>query len=109
MKEAAMSTISRAALVACALFAPVAWASSPVAVNIDRFAFTPAEITVSPGTKVVWTNHDQTPHTVTSNDKVFASKGLDTDDKFEFTFTRAGDFAYLCTLHPHMTGVVHVR
>ena len=63
----------------------------------------------SPGTKVVWTNQDETPHTVTSNDKSFASKGLDTDDKFEHVFSKEGDFGYICTVHPFMTGVVHVH
>src|SRR5271168_2288373 len=80
-----------------------------VAVEITKFAFTPKEITVAPSTKITWTNHDETPHTVTSNDKSFASKGLDTDDKFEHTFSSEGDFSYICTVHPFMTGVVHVR
>ena len=83
--------------------------ASTVEVNIAKFAYAPKETTVAPGTKIVWTNHDQTPHTVTSNDKSFASKGLDSDDKFEHTFTSEGDFSYICTVHPYMTGVVHVR
>jgi plastocyanin len=78
-------------------------------VDIAKFAYGPKEITVAPGTKIVWTNHDETPHTVTSSDKSFASKGLDTDDKFEHTFTKEGDFSYACTVHPFMTGVVHVH
>jgi plastocyanin len=105
----AMANMLRCILLAATLFATAASAAPPTAVVIDRFAFSPQEITVKPGTKVVWTNRDQTPHTVSSGDKSFASKGLDTDDTFEFTFTREGDFAYVCTLHPHMTGVVHVR
>jgi plastocyanin len=80
-----------------------------VAVDITKFAFVPKEITIAPGTKITWTNHDETPHTVTSNDKSFASKGLDTDDKFEHVFASEGDFPYFCTVHPFMTGVVHVR
>jgi plastocyanin len=83
--------------------------ASTVDINIAKFAYGPKEITVTPGTKIVWTNHDETPHTVTSKDKSFASKGLDTDDKFEHTFTNEGDFNYICTVHPYMTGVVHVR
>ena len=78
-------------------------------VEITKFAFVPKEITVAPGTKVVWVNRDETPHTLSSNDKTFASKGLDTNDKFERTFASEGDFTYYCTLHPFMTGVVHVR
>jgi plastocyanin len=76
--------------------------------DITKFAFAPKEITIAPGTKIIWTNHDETPHTVTSNDKSFASKSLDTDDKFEHTFANEGDFNYICTVHPFMTGVVHV-
>ncbi|HYA19915.1 MAG TPA: cupredoxin family copper-binding protein, partial [Burkholderiales bacterium] len=90
-------------------FAAAAPPAPTVEVNIAKFAFSPQEITVAPGTKVMWTNRDDTPHTVTSNDKSFASKGLDTDDKFEHTFASEGDFSYICTLHPFMTGVVHVR
>ena len=102
-------------IVVCgALAAPIvrAAADSPtptVEVAIAKFAFGPKEITVAPGTRIVWTNRDETPHTVTSSDKAFASKGLDTDDKFEHTFAREGDFAYICTVHPYMTGVVHVH
>ncbi len=49
------------------------------------------------------------PHTVTGNDKTFASKGLDTGDEFRYTFGRDGSFAYHCAIHPYMKGVVHVR
>ncbi|MEP7042381.1 MAG: cupredoxin family copper-binding protein [Dokdonella sp.] len=78
-------------------------------VEITKFAFTPGEITISPGTTIVWTNHDEVPHTVTSTDKRLASKALDTDDRFEHTFADAGDYTYFCAVHPFMTGVVHVR
>jgi len=97
-----------AAFVVPAILAAAA-PSSTVDINIAKFAYGPKEITIAPGTKIVWTNQDQTPHTVTSNDKSFASKGLDTDDKFEHTFASEGDFDYICTVHPFMTGVVHVR
>jgi plastocyanin len=92
-----------------AILAAAATPSSTVDIDIAKFAYGPKEITIAPGTKIIWTNHDETPHTVTSNDKSFASKGLDTDDKFEHTFTSEGDFSYICTVHPFMTGVVHVR
>jgi plastocyanin len=97
------------ALVMPAIFALAAPPAPTVDINIAKFAYGPKEITVVPGTKIVWTNHDETPHTVTSNDKSFASTGLDTDDKFEHTFISEGDFKYICTVHPFMTGVVHVR
>jgi plastocyanin len=97
---------------ACVMPAILAAAAAPaptVDINIARFAYGPKDITIAPGTRIVWTNRDETPHTVTSSDKSFASKGLDTDDKFEHTFTSEGDFSYICTVHPFMTGVVHVH
>jgi plastocyanin len=96
-------------LLALAAAMPVAVPAQTTQVNIDKFAFAPKELTVAPGTRVVWTNHDETPHTISASDKSFASKGLDTGDTFEHTFASEGDFAYLCTVHPFMTGVVHVR
>ena len=98
-----------AAFVMPAILAAAAPPSPTVDLNIAKFAYAPKDITIAPGTKIVWTNRDETPHTVTSNDKSFASKGLDTDDKFEHTFASEGDFSYICTVHPFMTGVVHVR
>ena len=95
-----------AALTALAIDAS---ASDTPSVEIQKFAFTPKEITVAPGTKVIWTNHDETPHQIKATDKSFASKAMDTGDHFEYTFTSEGDFGYFCTLHPYMTGVVHVH
>ena len=92
---------------------PAAAAPRPVAFTVNaqikNFAFVPAVLTVAPGTTVTWTNTDEEPHTVTSTNGSFRSSALDTDDKFSFTFTRPGDYAYFCRLHPHMTGRVVVR
>lgn len=80
-----------------------------VQVTIDNFSFTPQVLTIAPGTRVTWTNHDDVPHTVVSTDRVFASRALDTDEKFSFTFGQAGTFPYFCSVHPHMTAKVIVR
>jgi len=78
-------------------------------VSISNFVFSPQVITVTAGTTVVWTNADDDPHTVTANDKSFHSTAMDTSERFSFTFTRPGEFAYFCSLHPHMTGKVVVK
>ena len=78
-------------------------------VTIDNFTFSPPTLTVAPGTKVTWVNHDDVPHTVTSNDKQFRSKPLDTDDQFSHVFTTPGTYAYFCSVHPHMTGKIIVK
>src|SRR5882762_11086735 len=77
-----------------------------VEVKIDNFSFGPAELTVAVGTTVTWTNVDDIPHTVVSDDKVFKSKALDTDEKFSFTFDKPGTYPYFCSLHPKMTAKV---
>lgn len=77
--------------------------------TIDSFAFGPKELTVKAGSTVAWTNKDDTPHTVTSDDGAFASPAMDTDQSFQFTFQKAGRFPYHCKLHPTMTGVVVVQ
>jgi plastocyanin len=80
-------------------------------VKIDNFSFTPATLTVPAGTTVTWTNRDDIPHTVVSGDdpKAFKSKVMDTDEKFSYTFTKAGTFTYFCSVHPKMTGTVVVK
>jgi plastocyanin len=78
-------------------------------VKIDNFSFGPGTLTVPVGTTVTWTNRDDIPHTVVSTDGVFKSKVLDTDEKFAYTFGKAGTFAYFCSIHPKMTGKVIVQ
>ena len=113
-----LTSVSRFALFAV-VAAPAAVYSSPAAaaaaparvqsVAIDNFAFAPQVIVVAPGTTVTWTNADDDPHTVVANDKSFHSPAMDTDDSYSFTFTRPGEYAYFCSLHPHMTGKVIVK
>jgi len=83
--------------------------ASSVEVKIDNFSFGPATLTVAAGTTVTCTNRDDIPHTVVSDDKVFKSKVLDTDEKFSYTFTKPGTYGYFCSIHPKMTGKVVVQ
>jgi len=83
--------------------------AADVAVKIDNFVFGPQAITVPVGTTVTWTNSDDTPHTAVSTDGVFKSKVMDTDEKFSYTFTKAGTYSYYCSVHPKMTGQVVVK
>ena len=83
--------------------------STSAEVKVDNFSFGPASLTVAVGTTVTWTNRDDIPHTVVSTDKVFKSKVLDTDEKFSFTFDKAGTYPYFCSVHPKMTGSVVVQ
>jgi plastocyanin len=94
------------------LAAPASTKTAPApaaAVQIANFTFKAPVVTVKPGTTVTWTNADDIPHTVVSKDGLFKSKVLDTGDRFSFTFAKAGQFGYFCSLHPHMTGIVIVK
>jgi plastocyanin len=108
-RSAALALAACAAFAGPAIYAAAASSAPSVALEISKFTFAPKDITIAPGTRVVWTNRDETPHSVAGNDRSFASKGLDTDDTFEHVFATEGDFGYICTVHPFMTGVVHVR
>ncbi len=78
-------------------------------VKIDNFSFAPQAITVAAGTQVRWTNHDDIPHNTVSEDKVFKSTTLDTDQQFTYTFTKPGTYKYFCSIHPRMTGTIVVQ
>jgi plastocyanin len=83
--------------------------SSAAEVKIDNFSFGPQSVTVPVGATVTWVNRDDIPHTVVSTDGVFKSKVRDTDEKFSYTFTKAGTYPYFCSVHPKMTGQVIVK
>jgi plastocyanin len=83
--------------------------ASGAEVKIDNFSFGPASVAVPVGTTITWTNHDDVPHVVASDDKIFKSKALDTDDRFSFTFTKPGTYEYFCAIHPKMTAKVVVE
>jgi plastocyanin len=86
-----------------------AQSAAETAIKIDNFSFTPATVTIPAGTTVRWTNRDDIPHTIVSDDKTFKSKALDTDDQFTYTFTKPGTYSYFCSIHPKMTGKVVVQ
>ncbi|HEY1524716.1 MAG TPA: cupredoxin family copper-binding protein [Candidatus Angelobacter sp.] len=78
-------------------------------VKIDNFVFSPNPLTVPVGSTIRWTNQDDIPHNVVSDDKSFKSKALDTDETFTYTFTKPGTYTYFCSIHPKMTGKVVVQ
>src|SRR5882724_6456554 len=51
-----------------------AWAADTVTIEISNYSFIPPDVTVAPGTKVVWVNHDEMVHTIVSTDRLFGSK-----------------------------------
>lgn len=83
-------------------------APQEAAVEIVDFTFTPQVLEIPVGTTVTWTNNDTTQHTATSTAGAWDSGILAQGDTFSFTFTEAGTFDYICSLHPNMTGQIVV-
>jgi plastocyanin len=100
------------ALVLVVLIAPSARATglqtTPTTVYIKDFYFSPAKITVEPGTTVTWVNKGRHPHTVTSFDGQFDSGTLWPGESYKVTFKGHGTIGYYCAIHPSMTGSVSV-
>jgi plastocyanin len=78
-------------------------------IGIENFNFVPADLTVKAGTTVVWTNHDDVEHTVTSSDGSYSSQSIQTDTQFSHTFDAPGTYTYFCAIHPFMTAKVTVQ
>lgn len=98
-------------LVALALMAAPssdAVAASTHTVLMDGTRFVPEDVTVSRGDRVVWINKDPFPHTATAPGE-FDSKSIAAGGSWSLTVTRTGEFAYVCTLHPGMKGVLVVK
>ncbi len=86
-------------------------ASTPGAVDIKDYTFTPATQTVKVGDTVTWTNHDDNPHYVKSDspDATLDSGTMDPGGApYVVTFTKAGTYAYHCNIHNTMKGTIVV-
>jgi plastocyanin len=84
-------------------------AQAAAAVTIANFAFAPAELAITAGTTVTWTNNQIAPHTVTADmGGLFDSGILNQGQTFSHTFNEPGEFPYHCEVHPTMMAVVKV-
>jgi hypothetical protein len=66
------------------------------------FVFAQKEITVTAGTKIVWTSRDETTHTIGPTDDGLAPKAMDINDRFECTSASNVLFNCISALHPIM-------
>ena len=76
--------------------------------------YIPAEVSISVGETVTWSNDDTAAHTVTSGtpsggpDGNFDSSLFMAGTTFSHTFDTAGEYPYFCMVHPWMIGTVQV-
>ena len=88
--------------------APTARAGTPKVLTIADFAFAPEPLVVPKGTVVKVVNEDDAPHTATADDGSFDTGELGQGDSKEITLADEGEFAYHCTIHDYMRGVIRV-
>jgi plastocyanin len=95
-----------AAALACAggVFA----AGNTHTVVIEGLKNEPEALTVNRGDTVVWVNKDPFPHTVTAKGS-FDSHDIAAGKSWKYTASKAGEYAYVCTLHPNMKGTLTVK
>jgi plastocyanin len=78
-------------------------------VRIAGFAFEPGSVTVKAGETVTWTNEDTAGHTATLDDGSCGTGTLQKGESGSVRFDAPGEFAYICSIHPQMTGTVVVE
>jgi plastocyanin len=85
---------------------PIAVKAAPGSVQMRDFNFSPATITVNVGEAVTWVNAGEEPHNAVGDD--FSTALLDPGKSGSKSFSSAGSFSYICTVHPQMKGTVKV-
>lgn len=103
------------ALVACGgsvrPAAEVAPPADPHRVVIYGYKFNPPRLVIPAGTKVTWINMDLIHHTATGafQAEPFDSKNLLYKSEYGYTFTKPGEYPYICVPHPGMKGTIVVE
>ena len=78
------------------------------AVVVTDFAFDPETTEAKVGEKVTWTIAEgSSAHTVKFDDE--ESDSLDAGASYSRSFDEAGEYKYVCGIHPQMTGTVAVK
>ncbi len=72
---------------------------SAATVEMVDFGFEPAELEVTAGTTVTWTNTGQATHNASADDGSFKTEFLSNGGSASVTFDEPGTFSYVCTLH----------
>lgn len=83
-------------------------ASPTVTVHALDNLYDPAEVTIKRGEAVRWVFEGVNEHDVVANDRSFVSE-LVREGSYTHKFKEPGDYSYICSIHPEMRGVIHVK
>jgi plastocyanin len=82
-------------------------AAETIRVNVDKLAFTPAEISARVGDTIEWVNTDFLAHTATARSKEWDVM-IAPNKTGRVILKRAGSVEYYCRFHPNMSGRISV-
>lgn len=85
---------------------PRAVAAASGSVQMRDFRFAPSTISVNVGDSVTWVHAGEEPHNAVGDS--FSTPLLDPGETASKSFSSAGTFSYICTVHPQMKGTVKV-
>src|SRR4051812_39698400 len=80
-----------------------------VVIHMRNIQFAPQTAAAKVGEKVCWTNDDDVQHDAQADNGSFKSALFGKGETFTTTVRKAGDVAYVCTVHPNMTATLKVK
>lgn len=89
---------------ACLAAGSVSAQPKTVAVTIEHFEFSPADIAVAAGDTIIFTNKDIVPHTATAADTSWTTDEIASGASAQITLPEKAGADYFCIFHPLMRG-----
>jgi plastocyanin len=83
-------------------------AKGTVVVHMRNIRFAPATIAAKAGQSVCWVNDDDVQHDAQAQDGQFSSVLFGKGKTYTTKLAKAGTIAYVCSVHPGMTGTLKV-
>ncbi len=80
-----------------------------VEIDIREFTFAGDTIRVPAGTAIRWVNHDPVAHNTVADDGSWESPLFGPGETYTTRLEKPGRYAYLCTVHPFMRGLIIVE
>lgn len=77
-------------------------------IEIKDLKFNPADVTIAVNGEVDWNNNDNTTHVIKFDSGTTCGTVMAGQTK-KVRFSAAGIYAYHCTIHPEMTGIITVQ
>jgi plastocyanin len=82
-------------------------AAETIRINVDKLAFTPAEVSAHVGDTIEWVNPDFLAHTATARSKEWDVM-IAPNKTGRIVLKRPGEVEYYCRFHPNMVGRIAV-